>query len=169
MTELRQSEVRTKTHCMSGRRFALRITQQSSQDNLASCAGRRQRAWLRCVDQFTCEMQRVKVRPAAQGRNLGRMLIEVIVAEAKLVGCSRICLEIHLSPKQALKRCKSMGSKRAQRVNFNPVPGTKFPALACSFAWSGFRLRSACTRRLPQPADSSPTTPQPCFGPMPFS
>ncbi|NLC36429.1 MAG: GNAT family N-acetyltransferase [Alcaligenaceae bacterium] len=87
-------------------------------------------AALRCVDESTCEMKRVYVRPAARGRNLGRLLVEAILSEARLAGYSRICLDVLPEFTAAQKLYQSMGFEPAEPVSFNPVPGTKFLALA---------------------------------------
>lgn len=87
-------------------------------------------AALRRVDASTCEMKRVYVRPAARGSNLGRLLVEAIVREARLAGYSRICLDVLPEFTAAQKLYESMGFEPAQPVSFNPVAGTKFLALA---------------------------------------
>lgn len=93
-------------------------------DTVLGCAA------LRRVDESTCEMKRVYVRPAARGRNLGRLLVEAILNEAKLAGYSRICLDVLPEFTAAQKLYESMGFESAEPVSFNPVPGTKFLALA---------------------------------------
>jgi len=87
-------------------------------------------AALRRVDESTCEMKRVYVRPAARGRNLGRLLVEAILSEAKLIGYSRICLDVLPEFTVAQRLYQSMGFEPADPVSFNPVPGTQFLALA---------------------------------------
>ena len=93
-------------------------------DTVLGCAA------LRSVDESTCEMKRVYVRPAARGRNLGRLLVEAILSEAKLAGYSRICLDVLPEFTAAQALYESMGFEHAEPVSFNPVPGTKFLALA---------------------------------------
>lgn len=93
-------------------------------DTVLGCAA------LRRVDELTCEMKRVYVRPAARGRNLGRLLVEAILNEAKLAGYSRICLDVLPEFTAAQKLYESMGFESAEPVSFNPVPGTKFLAFA---------------------------------------
>jgi hypothetical protein len=87
-------------------------------------------AALRRVDASTCEMKRVYVRPAARGRNLGRQLVEVILSQAKLAGYSRVCLDLLPEFTAAQKLYESLGFMPSEPVSFNPVPGTKFLALA---------------------------------------
>jgi ribosomal protein S18 acetylase RimI-like enzyme len=93
-------------------------------DTVLGCAA------LRRVDESTCEMKRVYVRPAARGRNLGRQLVEAILSEARLAGYSRICLDVLPEFTEAQKLYESLGFVPAEPVSFNPVPGTKFLALA---------------------------------------
>lgn len=87
-------------------------------------------AALRRVDESTCEMKRVYVRPAARGRNLGRLLVEAILREAKLAGYARICLDVLPEFTAAQQLYAAMGFVPAEPVSFNPVPGTKFLALS---------------------------------------
>lgn len=87
-------------------------------------------AALRRIDSSTCEMKRVYVRPTARGRNLGRQLVETILSEAKLAGYSRICLDVLPEFTSAQKLYESLGFVPAEPVSFNPIPGTKFLALA---------------------------------------
>lgn len=87
-------------------------------------------AALRRVDEATCEMKRVYVRPAARGKNLGRLLVEAVLAKAKAIGYSRICLDVLPEFTAAQQLYASLGFEPAPPVSFNPVPGTKFLALA---------------------------------------
>jgi len=87
-------------------------------------------AALRRVDESTCEMKRVYVRPAARSKGLGRRLVEAILDEAKLAGYSRICLDVLPEFIAAQELYRSLGFVPAEPVSFNPVPGTKFLALA---------------------------------------
>lgn len=87
-------------------------------------------AALRRVNASTCEMKRVYVRPVARGQNLGRLLVEAILSEAKLAGYSRICLDVLPEFTAAQKLYESMGFEHSEPVSFNPIPGTKFLALA---------------------------------------
>jgi putative acetyltransferase len=65
-----------------------RLLLSRENDTVLGCAA------LRRVDESTCEMKRVYVRPAARGKGLGRRLVEAILSEAKLAGYSRLCLDV---------------------------------------------------------------------------
>lgn len=93
-------------------------------DALLGCAA------LRRVDESTCEMKRVYVRPAARGKGLGRRLVEAILNEAKTAGYSRICLDVLPEFTAAQALYVSLGFQPAPPVSFNPVPGTRFLALS---------------------------------------
>lgn len=93
-------------------------------DTVLGCAALRQ------VDQSTCEMKRVYVRPAARSLGLGRRLVEAVLYEARLAGYAQICLDVLPEFTAAQKLYESLGFVPAAPVSFNPVPGTKFLALA---------------------------------------
>jgi len=89
-------------------------------------------AALRRVDESTCEMKRVYVRPDARGESLGRRLVESILAEARAAGYARICLDVLPEFSAAQRIYESLGFQPSAPVAFNPVPGTKFLALELS-------------------------------------
>jgi putative acetyltransferase len=84
---------------------------------------------LRKVDQHTCEMKRLNIRPAARGEGLGRLLVESILAEARAAGYSRICLDVLPEFVAAQGIYESLGFRSAPSITVNPVPGTKFLGL----------------------------------------
>lgn len=75
-------------------------------------------------------MKRVYVRPAARRKGLGRRLVEAVLNEAKTAGYSRICLDVLPEFTAAQALYASLGFQPAPPVSFNPVPGTRFLALA---------------------------------------
>lgn len=87
-------------------------------------------AALRKVDDATCELKRVYVRPAARGLAIGRLLVEQLISEARLIGYARMCLDVLPEFLSAQKLYESLGFLPAEPVSYNPVPGTKFLALA---------------------------------------
>ena len=52
---------------------------------------------LRRFDEFSGEVKRLYVRPSARGLNLGRQLVDAVVAEAHKRGYRRLVLDSHVS------------------------------------------------------------------------
>jgi ribosomal protein S18 acetylase RimI-like enzyme len=84
---------------------------------------------LRPLDDVTCEMKRLYVRPQARGEQLGRRLAERICEEARSAGYSHICLDTIPSMTAAINLYTSLGFKPTEPYTFNPVPGAIFLAL----------------------------------------
>lgn len=101
-----------------------RILLAWDQSEVLACAA------IRKVDTSTCELKRVYVRPAARGLSIGRLLVEGLISEAKSIGYSRICLDVLPEFLAAQKLYESLGFLPADPVSYNPIPGTKFLALA---------------------------------------
>ncbi len=58
-----------------------------SVENIAGCIA------LRKINEATCEMKRLFVRPDFRGLRLGKILIEKVIAEAKAIGYRRMRLD----------------------------------------------------------------------------
>jgi Acetyltransferase (GNAT) family. len=86
-------------------------------------------AAFRRVDDATCEMKRVYVRPSARGSKLGAKLVEQVLLEAIKSGYKKICLDVLPEFKTASTLYKSYGFVPHPPVTNNPVPGTEFMGL----------------------------------------
>lgn len=87
---------------------------------------------LRPIDETTCEMKRLFVRPQARGEQLGRRLAQRICEEARAAGYSQIYLDTLPTMASAQKLYQSLGFKPIQPYVFNPIAETKFLALDLS-------------------------------------
>jgi GNAT superfamily N-acetyltransferase len=83
---------------------------------------------LRAVDDATCEMKRLYVRPGVRGARLGRKLAERIVDEARTAGYARICLDTLPSMTAAVTLYTSLGFAPTGPYVFNPIEGAIFLA-----------------------------------------
>lgn len=82
---------------------------------------------VRRLDETTCEMKRLYVRPAFQGIGLGRMLAEKAIAEAKMLGYARMRLDNSKSVMaKANALYKSLGFYEIKPYNRNFVADAYF-------------------------------------------
>jgi GNAT superfamily N-acetyltransferase len=77
---------------------------------------------LRKLEAGICEMKRLYVRPADRGMGLGRILVERIIAEARIVGYERMRLDtIESAMKDAIALYRRMGFEKIAPYSVIPI------------------------------------------------
>lgn len=84
---------------------------------------------LRPVDDESCEMKRLYVRPEVRAHRVGRRLAERICDEARAAGYRRICLDTLPTMTSALGLYRSLGFRPIEAYVFNPIEGAVFLSL----------------------------------------
>ena len=93
-----------------------RLLLARSADHAAGCIA------LRKLDTGICEMKRLYVRPDYRGLGLGRMLVERLIAEARIIGYERMRLDtIASSMQDAIALYRRMGFREIPRYSSIPI------------------------------------------------
>ena len=84
---------------------------------------------LRRIDEKTCEMKRLYVRPEVRGRHLGRALAEAVVRHARNAGYRTMKLDTVPSMTAAIALYRSLGFAETDGYRYNPIEGALYLAL----------------------------------------
>jgi len=81
---------------------------------------------VRRIDDTTCEMKRLFVRPEYRGFGVGRTLAEQAVDAGRELGYQRMRLDTLATLRGAIALYKAMGFRRIAPYYHNPLPGAQF-------------------------------------------
>jgi ribosomal protein S18 acetylase RimI-like enzyme len=84
---------------------------------------------LRKLEDEICEMKRLYVKPQYRGNLIGKILVEKLIEESKIIGYKRIRLDTVPAMHSAQKLYKSIGFYEIRPYRLNPVPGAVYMEL----------------------------------------
>ena len=81
---------------------------------------------LRKIDERTCEMKRLYVRPACRQLGIGRELVRRVLEEARMKGYRAMRLDTLPAMRSAIAMYRSFGFREIAAYIYNPVEGALF-------------------------------------------
>lgn len=81
---------------------------------------------LRPIDEQTCEMKRLYVRPACRGWGIGHLLVMTLMEKAKALGYALMRLDTLPTMGEAQDLYRSFGFYEIEAYVYNPIPGTQY-------------------------------------------
>ena len=106
----------------------------SSDSKAAGCIG------LKRIDDSACEMKRLYVRPEFRGKDIGRVLVQKIINDAKEIGYSYMLLDTLPFLKSALRIYREFGFYEIESYNDSPMSTSIYMRLDLSKGFTRSRI-----------------------------
>lgn len=101
-----------------------RLLLAEDENRVAGCVA------LHKLDDSSCEMKRLYLRPGFRGKGLGRALAEKIIAEARVIGYRTMRLDtVEPVMKDAVEMYRRLGFKEIDPYRTNPIEGAMYMEL----------------------------------------
>jgi putative acetyltransferase len=84
---------------------------------------------LRKINESTCEMKRLYIRPEFRGKSFGKELTLTVIDKARRIGYTKMRLDTLPIMKEAIQLYKSLGFCEIDPYRHNPVEGALFMEL----------------------------------------
>jgi ribosomal protein S18 acetylase RimI-like enzyme len=92
---------------------------------------------LKRLDDQTCEMKRLYVKPPYRNLRIGKALVDALIREAQVAGYRRMRLTTVMTMERAISIYRSWGFKEIPAYCHHPVPGTVFMELTLTVGQDG--------------------------------
>ncbi len=79
---------------------------------------------LRRIDEKSCELKRLYIKPAYRGRGISKKLVQLVISDAKEIGYQFILLDTLPFLKSAIKLYRSAGFYEIPKFNDSPMEGS---------------------------------------------
>jgi len=81
---------------------------------------------LRNINDISCELKRLYVRPQYRGQGIAKKLVKLILSDAKEIGYSYILLDTLPFLKSAISLYRSLGFYEIEKFNDSPMVGSLY-------------------------------------------
>lgn len=78
------------------------------------------------LEEGICEMKRLYIKPGFRGKGFGKLLVNVVLEEAKKIGYAKMRLDTVPQMKEAINLYRQIGFKEIEPYRKNPIDGALY-------------------------------------------